>query len=160
MTTVRPTRPQDASTLQRLAAAEPLFNAAEIACVGELLQDYLDRPDHNGYFFLTVEAEGEIAGFACYGPTPLTNGTYDLYWILVDREKAGRGLGRALMERVEREVAEQDGRLLVVETSGRPDYAPTRAFYESLGYQRTAAIPDFYAPGDDLIVYTTRPSAT
>ena len=44
-------------------------------------------------------------------------------------------------------------RLIVVETAGREDYAPTRAFYEARGYRRAAVIPDFYAPGDDQVVY-------
>jgi len=45
-------------------------------------------------------------------------------------------------------------RLIVVETAGRADYAATRGFYESRGYRPTARIPEFYAPGDDLVVYT------
>ncbi|OGO15207.1 MAG: hypothetical protein A2Y93_00810 [Chloroflexi bacterium RBG_13_68_17] len=156
MTEIRPTLPQDAADITRLAGAERLFNAEEVACVAELLQDYLDKPDHNGYFFLTAESDGRVVGFACYGPTPLTHGTFDLYWILVDRAAGRRGIGRALMARVETEVRERKGRLLVLDTSGREDYAGTRGFYESLGYERTSVVPEFYGPGDDLVVYTRR----
>ncbi len=156
MTAIRPTLPQDAADITRLAAAERLFSAEEAACVGELLHDYLERADHNGYFFLSAESDGRIVGFACYGPTPLTHDTYDLYWILVDRAAGRRGIGRALMARVESEVRMLKGRLLVLDTSGREDYTGTRAFYESLGYVRTAVVPDFYAPTDDLVIYTRR----
>ncbi len=156
MIEIHPTLPQDADEITRLAAAERLFDAGEAACVVELLRDYLDKPDHNGYFFLSACNDERVVGFACYGPTSLTQGTFDLYWILVDRSAGRRGIGRALMARVEDEVRREKGRLLVVDTSGREDYAGTRAFYESLGYVKTAVIPEFYAPGDDLVVYTRR----
>ena len=121
--------------------------------VAELLHDYFSRPDHNGYFFLTAEADGSLAGFACYGPTPLTSGTYDLYWVAVATEYKGRGIGRHMMEQVEREVRQRGGRLLVVDTSGTAAYGRTREFYEQLGYQRAATIPDFYREGDALVLY-------
>jgi len=156
MTVVRPTENRDSAAILRIAEREPLFSPQESATVAELLTDYLHRPDHNGYFFLTAEADGEVIGFACYGPTPLTRQTYDLYWICVDREQARRGVGKALMARVEEEIARAGGRLIVADTSGRADYAPTRAFYEALGYSPTARVPDFYAPGDDLLIYTRR----
>jgi ribosomal protein S18 acetylase RimI-like enzyme len=150
---IHPTRPEEADGIRRLAAAEPLFNAQERLAVAELLHDYLERPDHNGYFFLSALDGPQLAGFACYGPKPLTQGTFDLYWIAVDRGLARRGVGRALMQAVEEAVRRQGGRLLLVETSGRPDYAPTRAFYEAVGYRAGARIADFYAPGDDLVIY-------
>ncbi len=156
MIVVRSTTPQDSTALLRLAGAEPLFSPDENAAVEELLSDYFGRPDHRGYFFLTAEADGQLIGFACYGPTPLTEGTYDLYWICVDAAARGRGIGRELMAQVEDRVREAGGRMIVLDTSGRPDYATTRAFYERLGYRRTATVPDFYAPGDDLVIYSRR----
>lgn len=154
MITVRSTVPEDAADILCIASSEPLFTAEEAACVEELLTDYLERPDHNGYFFLTAEIEGKVAGFACYGPTPLTRGTYDLYWISVDRAFTRQGIGRSLLEQVEKEVRRAKGRLIVVETSGTSKYVPTRAFYERLGYQQTATVSEFYGPGDDLVIYT------
>jgi hypothetical protein len=44
-------------------------------------------------------------------------------------------------------------RLIIIETAGRPDYAPTRAFYQARGYSPVATVPDFYAPGDDQVVF-------
>ncbi len=95
-----------------------------------------------------------MKGFACFGPRSLTQGTYDLYWIAVDPAAKRNGVGRNLMEQVEKDVAALGGRLLIVETSGLEKYAPTRAFYEGIGYSKEATIHDFYAPGDDLVVYT------
>jgi len=46
--------------------------------------------------------------------------------------------------------------MLLVETSSRPDYSNTRAFYARCGYTEAARIKDFYAPADDRIMLTTR----
>jgi ribosomal protein S18 acetylase RimI-like enzyme len=151
--TIRTTQPADRQPIQAIADQEALFTAEEAACVSELLEDYLGRPDHNGYFFLTAEVGGEVAGFACYGPTPLTHGTYDLYWVAVGPEFKRQGIGRSLMQQVEQEVRQQGGRMLVADTSGSPAYDRTREFYERLGFQRAATVPDFYREGDPLVLY-------
>lgn len=153
---VRPTQSEDSPALLRLAGAEPLFSPEEVETVAELLEAYLELDDHGGYFFLSAADDASLLGFACYGPTPLTQGTYDLYWIAVSARAKGQGVGRALMEQVEAEVRRRGGRLIVLDTSGREAYAPTRAFYHRLGYMLAATLPDFYAPGDDLIIFTRR----
>lgn len=156
MIQIRTTQPEDAEALLRLARAEPLFSPADVQIVEELLNDFLSREDHNGYFFLEAWSDGQMAGFACYGPTPLTQGTFDLYWICVAEQEKGKGIGRQLIRRCEEEIRRLGGRLIVLDTSGDPGYAPTRAFYEHLGYSRTAVVPDFYAPGEDLVIFTRR----
>jgi ribosomal protein S18 acetylase RimI-like enzyme len=82
-------------------------------------------------------------------------GTFDLYWIVVATEWQGRGAGGALLAEMERRIAGR-ARLIVVETAGRPQYAPTRRFYEAYGYAVESRIVDYYAPGDDLVVYVKR----
>ena len=154
MIDIRPTQSQDADALLRLAGAEPLFTTEEADTVAELLESYLTDEDHNGYYFLSAVENGELLGFACYGPTPLTQGTFDLYWIAVGQGAKGKGIGRALMAQTENEVRKQGGRMIILDTSGRAEYAPTRAFYLRLGYTLAATIPEFYAPGDDLILFT------
>ena len=74
----------------------------------------------------------------------------------MDPQAHRQGVGRKLLEDTERHIAGEDGRLIVAETSSRADYGPTRAFYEAMGYGVAARVPDFYAPGDDLVVYTKR----
>jgi len=103
----------------------------------------------------------DVLGYVCYGPHPLTDGVFDLYWIAVDPAAQGRGVGRALMREVEAGVALRNGRLLLVETSGSPEYQAARRFYESCGYRYQAVIHDFYEPGDDLIIFgkVLKPSA-
>jgi ribosomal protein S18 acetylase RimI-like enzyme len=158
MISIRPTEAGDERALLAMARAEPLFSAVEADTVAELLHDYFHLHDHNGYLFLSAVEDARLMGFSCYGPTPLTEGTFTVYWVCVDVAGRGRGIGRALMRAVETGVRDSGGRLIVLDTSGRTAYAPTRAFYERIGYVRTATIPDYYSPGDDLVLFT-RPLA-
>jgi GNAT superfamily N-acetyltransferase len=107
------------------------------------------------YTALGADAEGRLVGWICWGPTPCTLGTYDLYWMAVDPSGQRAGVGTALLGEMERRLSGR-ARLIIVETAGRPDYADTRRFYQARGYQPTARISDFYSAGDDLVVYTKR----
>lgn len=114
---------------------------------------YLRQGEASGYVFLVYKNGTRLLGYACFGPHPLTEGTFDLYWIAVDPGARGQGIGHALLSRVEEEVWVRGGRMLLVETSGTPAYTPARRFYESCGYRYEAVVHDFYAPGDDLVVF-------
>jgi ribosomal protein S18 acetylase RimI-like enzyme len=129
-----------------------MFRPDEVATAVELLDAALAGDDDYRLIGAFDDA-GELTGYACWGPTPGTTGTYDLYWIVVERRRQGAGVGSRLLAHVEAELRAADGRLVVVETSSRADYAPTRAFYERRGYTRAATIPGYYAPGDDLVIY-------
>jgi ribosomal protein S18 acetylase RimI-like enzyme len=112
------------------------------------------------YTFVGVFAgEDRLLGYACYGPTPATDRTYDLYWIAVDPAAQGSGAGTRLLAEVERRLCDARGRMLVVETSSRDEYDATRGFYAARGYQEAARVGHFYAPGDDRVIYTKRLSA-
>jgi D-alanine-D-alanine ligase len=142
-----------------LTAAIDVFNGTEVKCVEELWNAYQDEGEEaSGYTFLVYRDEGRILGYACFGPHPLTQGTFDLYWIAVDPTARRHGIGRTLLSKVEAEVPAQAGRLLLIETSGTPAYASTRRFYETCGYSCVATIPDFYTTGDDLLVFAKRVS--
>lgn len=117
----------------------------------------LNTPASSDYFFLgAFTPEEELAGFACYGPTPGTDRTYDLYWIAVHPAAQGSGSGTILLNEVERRLLGLNARMLVVETSSRSDYKDTRGFYLRRGYVESARARDFYAPADDRITYTKR----
>jgi ribosomal protein S18 acetylase RimI-like enzyme len=107
-------------------------------------------------FIGAFSREGELIGYACYGATPGTTGTYDLYWIAVHPEYQGEGGGSRLLDEVERRLNEREARLLVVETSSRTDYESTRRFYERREYRESARLSDFYAFGDDRVIYAKR----
>jgi GNAT superfamily N-acetyltransferase len=153
LATLRNLTAADRGRIEEISRAVGLFRQDEIPVALEVFDGAVaGSPD---YIALGAEHEGRLAGWICWGPTPCTLGTYDLYWMAVDPARHGLGIGTALIGEMERQLAGV-ARLVVVETAGRPDYRSTRAFYEARGYRRTAVIPDFYAPGDDQVVYTKR----
>jgi ribosomal protein S18 acetylase RimI-like enzyme len=148
---LRPVGRAHRARLEALVQGTGLFREAEVRTAVELLDEALDGDDD--YRFVGAFDGDDLVGYACFGPTPDTLGTFDLYWIAVDRNRQGAGIGTQLVTAVEQQLSASGGRLIVVETSSRPDYAPTRAFYDARGYRRTATIPGYYAPADDLVVY-------
>lgn len=148
---LRPVGRAQRARLEQLTAATGLFRPAEIAVATELLDDSL--AGDGDYRLLGAYGADDLVGYACWGPTPGTEGTYDLYWIVVDPTRQGQGVGTELLTAVEQQLTREHARLLVVETSSRADYAGTRAFYERRGYARAATVPGYYAPGDDLVIY-------
>lgn len=97
-----------------------------------------------------------LAGYVCYGPTPMTDGSWDLYWIVTHPDARGLGVATALVRRMEAELRALGARRIRVETSRLDGYGAARAFYERLGYPLVAVLPDFYRPGDDLLVMLKR----
>ncbi len=149
---LRPVGRAHRARLEQLTRATGLFREEEVATAVELLDASLDGDED--YRFLGAFDGDELVGYACWGATPGTVATSDLYWIAVARERQGGGIGSQLLAEVERRLTADGRRLVVVETSSRADYQPTRGFYETRGYTRTATIPAYYAPGDDLVIYT------
>jgi len=123
-------------------------------CALELIDISLRHPEQKDYDFLcAVDEKDQAMGYACFGPVPLTKGTYDLYWIAVDPVRQGLGLGSQLLKRVEEEVTKRQARMLLIETSSQPKYTQTRNFYLKNGYVEVSRIKDFYALGDDRVTY-------
>lgn len=130
---------------------------AEQACATGLLDIYLGDAGQQDYRFIAaIDGDDGLAGYACYGPRPLTDGTFDLYWIVVGRPRQRGGAGRLLVSGVEERLAGLNGRIIIAETSGLPQYESTRGFYLACGFIEEARIREFYKPGDDLIVYIKR----
>ena len=151
---LRQLTPADRGRIEEISRAVGLFRPDEVAVALEVFDGAAaGSPD---YLALGAEHGGRLAGWICWGPTPCTVGTFDLYWMAVDPALHGAGIGTALLDAMERRLAGA-ARLIVVETAGRADYAPTRAFYEARGYRAAARIPDFYEPGDDQVVYVKEP---
>jgi len=150
--TTRKLAPGDRSPLSEILAATPEFSPDEVEVALELIDSALG--DAGDYFVLVAEnAAREVVGYICYGATPMTESTYDLYWIAVRRSDKGRGYGRALVAAMDRDLRERGGTLVRVETESTPAYDATRAFYDALGYERAAVFRDFYRPGADLVTY-------
>jgi len=147
---LRPLAAADRRRIEEITRAVSVFRDDEVPVALEVFDGAVaGSPD---YVALGATVDERLVGWICWGPTPCTLGTYDLYWMAVDPAAQAVGIGTALLREMEGRLA-GSARLIVVETAGRPDYRPTRAFYEARGYRKASVIPDFYAPGDDQVVY-------
>jgi ribosomal protein S18 acetylase RimI-like enzyme len=142
--------PSHRARVIEILEATKSFRDEEVAVAVEVFD--AAGPDYE--FVGAFSGDGELVGYACYGATPGTAGTYDLYWIAVHPQHQGEGGGSRLLDEVERRLIGREARMLIVETSSRTSYAQTRSFYERRGYVESATIPDFYAVRDDRVIYT------
>jgi len=128
-----------------------------VSCALELLAAVLDPPEGNTYEarVLCDDADHPVA-YGCFGLTPMTDATYDLYWLVTAASVRGRGVGRDLLGAVESELQQRGARTVRVETSSLEGKGGALRFYERVGYTVVGRIPDFYRPGDDLITLTKR----
>jgi ribosomal protein S18 acetylase RimI-like enzyme len=145
--------PEDRQRVRTLVESTGFFSPSEVGVAVELVEERLAKGAGSGYQFVFAEAGEEFVGYTCYGPIPATAASFDLYWIAVHKGHQRRGLGRFLLGESERRIRAAGGRRIYVDTSDRPQFEPTRRFYESCGYRREAVLPDFYAPGDDKVIY-------
>jgi ribosomal protein S18 acetylase RimI-like enzyme len=147
-------------SVQEILRTTGVFREEEIDVALELFDLAIPAEGWSGdkdYRFIgAFDRFDNLVGFACYGETPGTDGTYDLYWLAVDQRTQRGGTGSLLVSAVEQRLREGRGRMVVAETSSRPDYDATRAFYRSRGFAEAGRVPEFYAPGDDRVIYTKR----
>jgi len=146
-------RPEDRQAVGRLVRATGFFSEEEADIAVELVEERLAKGDASGYFFLFAEEGDRLLGYACFGPIPGSVHSFDLYWIAMDPREQGRGVGRTLMAASERIMAGRGARRIYTDTSSRPQYEPTRAFYLACGYREEAFLTDFYAPGDGKVIF-------
>ena len=158
---IRPIEGKDREPLASLIRRVETFSPQEVEVAIELV-DLALQPNNPDYQILVADktggpgGEGGLVGYVCYGPTPMTEGTYDLYWIASDPTVRGQGVGAALVSGMEGDLRRRHARLIRVETSATEAYGPTRGFYAAMKYTEEARIRDFYKVGDDLIMLTKR----
>jgi ribosomal protein S18 acetylase RimI-like enzyme len=145
--------PSDRERVGTIVSATGFFLPDEVKIAMELVDERLARGAESGYEFVFADLGAQTVGYACYGSIPGTVSSFDLYWIAVDPEYQGHGIGRELLAAVENRVVVGGGERIYIDTSGKQQYAPTRAFYERRGFQCAARLADFYAPGDDRVIY-------
>jgi ribosomal protein S18 acetylase RimI-like enzyme len=153
---IRPTEPGDSHALLALAQRTGVFKAHEIQALDEVLSDYHVTNKQLDHFSVTFEEHGEILGFAYYAPASMTDRTWYLYWIAVTKQTQARGIGGKLLKYVEEDIRAKRGRILLIETSSLPNYDLTRKFYVKHQYHQAAVIAEFYAEGDDMVIFCKR----
>jgi len=151
---VRPMKKSDKPAVMDILRRSGMFNPEETAVAEEQIDIVFDQPQQKDYHEVILEEDdGRVAGWMSWGPTPMTEGTYDLYWIAVDPDRQGRGLGKVLVGWLEDLVRRERGRLILIETASQATYESTRQFYLRQDYREAARIADYYKPGDDRIIY-------
>jgi len=128
------------------------FNDEEIKTAIEMAKEFLRKGKKSDYNFLAAKENGNLLGFLCFGPTPLTYHTFDLYWIAVSSKYQRKSIGKMLLKKCEEEVKKEKGKILVIETSSTKKYEKARKFYKKNGFKKIAEIKNFYKPKDNKII--------
>lgn len=149
-------RESDVDAVKEIVESTGFFYDHEIPVAGELVEEAVAKGRESGYEFVFADLHGKPVGYACYGLIPCTKTSYDLYWIVVHNNHRGKGLGKILLNEVEKDVKEWGGTAIYIETSAKELYAPTHFFYESAGCRLEATFADFYDVGDHKRVYVKR----
>lgn len=151
---IRKLKMEDKPKLEKILVDTQNFNEAEIDVAVELIDTYINVKDSGGYEIFVDEGEnGIINGYVCIGQRPLTKSTFDLYWIAVNPKVQSKGIGSGLIKYIEDYIKNKNGKLILIETSGKPTYEKERKFYEKNLYNKITEIKDFYDEGDSLVIY-------
>lgn len=151
---IRPLDFKDRESILSLLRETRTFSEMEIRVATEVLDACIEGGDESGYLiFCHDDADGVLRGYICFGPVPLTDYSYDIYWIAVAPHSSRRGLGTALLGAAEKTTVARGGRRIYLDTSSTAPYEKARRFYEKSGYRRISILPDFYRKGDDKIIY-------
>ena len=143
----------DIGAIADIVKSSGFFSAEEIDIALELAEEKLTQPHDSSYQFLFAEDKKRVVGYTCYGLIPATHSSYDIYWIAVQKDMRGHGLGKILMTETESLIYKSGGRQIYADTSSRDQYKLTHNFYESCGYHQEAFLNNFYSDGDSKIIY-------
>ena len=151
---IRPIIFQDKEKLFRLLIQRGTFNEKEIVVAMEVIEDSLLYPEKEEYYtFCALNDSDELGGFICFGPIPMTDGCYDLYWIAVDEKFSRNGVGEKLLGKMENFAINEKARRIYSDTSSTDPYAAARSFYKKHGFEVIAVLDDFYRKGDHKMIF-------
>jgi ribosomal protein S18 acetylase RimI-like enzyme len=158
---IRALAQRDREKLYSMLVETQVFTREEIEVAMELIDIVIKDPNQEDYRIACMaNAEDQAIGYVCYGSVPMTQGTFDLYWIVVDPRSQGQGVGSKLLRFLEEVVRERKGRMILIDTSSIPQYEKTQKFYSRHGFQEVARVPDYYHPGNDRITFCKKISVT
>lgn len=144
----------DRKKIEGILRSTDFFYEFEIKTALEIADETLaEGMEKSGYYWLKAVDEDGLVAFANFGKNEFSTHSWELYWIAVHHSSRHKKLGSVLLKAVEDKVRELGGKILWIETAGRPLYAPTEGFYKRNGYELAASLKDFYSPGDPKQIY-------
>lgn len=143
----------DRNPIRDILESTTVFYDFEVRVALGILDEHLREGATSDYSFIIAEQGNQVLGYVNFGPTPCTQGSWDIYWIAVKKDTMNRGMGKVLLKMSEEAIQKLGGVNIWVETSSRESYMPTRAFYDRQGYKVVAELKDFYGPGDHKVIY-------
>lgn len=146
-------RKYDLNNLRNILIDLNTFNEMEVKVAIEMAEEFLEKGKKSGYNFLVAKENGNFMGFLCFGPTPLTEHTFDLYWIAVSKKYQRKSIGKKLLKECEKNIENKGGKILIAETSSTKKYEKARIFYKKNGFKKAVEIKDFYKLRDNKIIY-------
>ena len=149
---IRPITPADSAAVVALAISSGLFPSDASGFLDKMMADYFASNHADGHMCL-LDEDAEAVGVAYYQPVLATDRTWSLTMIAVRTGRQGQGRGAALLRHVEDELRRSGQRMLLVETSGTPEFVPTRAFYAKCGYDEEARVRDYFAAGEEMVLF-------
>jgi len=146
--------PADRPAMEKILASSGFFYDFEIEVALSLVDETLEKGEEkSGYYWVRLLEEGKVIGFSNFGLNPSSVHSFDLYWLAVLEEYRKQRYGSLILHEAEKRIKSLGGKIVWIETSGRPLYEPTRHFYLKNGYELVATLRDFYGPGDSKLVY-------
>jgi GNAT superfamily N-acetyltransferase len=145
----------DRRNIEEILRSTEYFYDFEIETALEIADETLTRgTETSGYYWMKISDEDGVVAFANYGKNDFSTHSWELYWIAVHQNSRNKRLGSVLLKAIEDDIRKMGGKILWIETSGRPLYAPTEAFYQKNGYELAASLKEFYGPGDPKQIYS------
>ncbi len=153
---IQPSSAEEQRAIHNLVLQSGIFTQSDADCVQEMFAETWKQVREDNYHWLSCWYQGALVGFTCFGREPLTEATWDLFWICVLPSVRRQGVGSALLQAALAHASALGGRLMVIYTSSAPAYLPAHRLYESQGFKRVAVVPDYYRDNEDLHIYWRR----
>jgi len=144
----------DRNKINQLLRSSGTFRDDEVLTAMDIIDAVLSKKGESDYHIFSYHLGSDyLAGYICFGPIPMTEYCFDLYWIAVDSRVRQCKVGTKLAAFMESTVIRLGGRKIYVDTSSTEPYAAARSFYEKQGYAVVCVLHDFYRQGDHKIIF-------
>lgn len=148
-------KPEERRSIEEILRSTDFFYEFEIQTALEISDETITKgTEKSGYHWMKISDEDGLVAFGNYGKNAFSTHSWDLYWIAVHQNSRNKKLGTILLKAIEDDVRNMGGKILWIETSGRPLYAPTEGFYKRNGYDLQASLKEFYGTGDSKQIYS------